>query len=61
MRLAVFPFLALWLCAGAAEARTTYKGGDGSSQPKVIVIDGAHGEIDGIESEYLWLDQHSPG
>jgi len=38
-----------------------YEGGDGSSCKQAIAIVGAHGEQDGVASEYTWINQHYPG
>lgn len=42
-------------------ATITYGGGDGSSAEKAILIIGAKGEADGVDSEYRWIDVHFPG
>ena len=39
----------------------TYAGGDGLSCNTAIAIIGAHGESDGVESEYAWIGSHYPG
>jgi len=40
--------------------KITFKGGDGSSMEKAIVIVGAKNEIEGVNSEYAWLKKHHP-
>lgn len=44
-----------------SSAHIRYAGGDGSSLAKAIVIKGAHGESDGIQSEYDWIAVKLPG
>ena len=34
-----------------------YKGGDGSSKEKAIIILGANSEFEGVDAEYLWLEE----
>ena len=34
-----------------------YKGGDGSSKEKGIIIFGAKNEFEGVDAEYTWLEQ----
>ncbi len=46
--------------SSAAIARIKYAGGDGSSMAKRIIILGAHGEADGVRSEYDWLRKFRP-
>jgi len=38
-----------------------FLGGDGSTLAKAVVITGARGEIDGVQSEYDWLAKFRPG
>jgi hypothetical protein len=38
----------------------TYAGGDGSSLEHAVVINGAKGESDGVQAEYVWLRRHYP-
>lgn len=38
-----------------------FLGGDGSSLEQAILIAGARGEYDGVQSEYDWLATHRPG
>ena len=38
-----------------------YVGGDGSSIASAILIKGAHGEYDGVRSEYDWIAMNLPG
>lgn len=38
-----------------------FLGGDGSSLAQAILIHGAKGEVDGVQSEYDWLAQNRPG
>lgn len=38
-----------------------YGGGDGSSLAKAVVIQGARGEADGVQSEYDWIAMNLPG
>jgi hypothetical protein len=38
-----------------------FTGGDGSSIDRAIVIEGAYGEMDGVQSEYDWLARNRPG
>lgn len=47
--------------ASLANPRIRYAGGDGSSLASAVVIKGASGEFDGVQSEYVWLAQHLPG
>ncbi|MEO6299008.1 MAG: hypothetical protein ABIV25_13515 [Paracoccaceae bacterium] len=49
------------LFATTALAQITYEGGDGTSMANAVVIAGAMGESDGVDSEYVWLDQNFPG
>jgi hypothetical protein len=51
----------LLLAAPQAEAKIKYIGGNGSSQQQAVRIVGAHGEADGVHSEYVWLKQNRPG
>jgi len=39
----------------------TYGGGDGTTCDRAIVVQGAHGEEDGVQAEYDWLTSHYPG
>jgi len=41
-----------------AKAKITFKGGDGSSREKAIVILGAKNETRGVAAEYAWLKKH---
>ena len=34
-----------------------YKGGDGSSKEKAIIILGANSEFEGVDAEYVWLEE----
>jgi hypothetical protein len=47
--------------ASVALAEIRFTGGDGSSQAKAIIIVGAIGEADGVQSEYDWTARHRPG
>ena len=51
----------LALLGSAAAAKITYEGGDGSTMAQAVIIADAVGETDGVESEYIWLDQHFHG
>ncbi len=44
-----------------ANPRIRYAGGDGSSLARAIVIEGAAGEADGVQSEYDWIAMNLPG
>jgi hypothetical protein len=35
-----------------------YKGGDGSSKENAVIILGANNEIEGVDAEYLWLEEN---
>jgi hypothetical protein len=46
----------------ASSARSiTYGGGNGTTCDRAIIVQGAHGEADGVHSEYDWLKAHYPG
>jgi hypothetical protein len=47
--------------ASPAATPITYGGGDGTSCEQAIIVQGAHGEADGVHSEYDWLKAHYPG
>ena len=34
-----------------------YKGGDGSSKEKAVIILGAENEFEGVDAEYVWLEE----
>ena len=34
-----------------------YKGGDGLSKEKAIIIHGAENEFEGVDAEYTWLEE----
>jgi len=38
-----------------------FLGGDGSSLDQALLVHGARGEIDGVQSEYDWLAANRPG
>lgn len=77
MRLALFSCFFVLLAAGcqhtvathgnpaaaapAATGQITYSIGVGATCDDPIVIQGAHGEPDGIHSEYTWVANHFPG
>jgi hypothetical protein len=50
--------------AASSSAKTDggihFEGGDGSSCEKPIIIVGAKGEMDGVASEYEWIQQRYP-
>lgn len=54
-------FLAAGLLVPPALAEIVYKGGDGGSPETAIVITGAEGSLDGIQSEYDWVKRNRPG
>ena len=56
--LVIFAGIAL---ADAASADITFAGGDGSSAANAIIIVGAAGEGDGVQSEYDWLSSNRAG
>jgi len=35
----------------------TYKGGDGLDSKEAIIITGAIDELEGIDAEYIWLEE----
>lgn len=52
--------------APRGNAKSTYKwisyaGGDGSSIEKAVLIKGARGDADGVQTEYDWLAKYMPG
>lgn len=47
--------------ANPATPWISYAGGDGSSLEKAILIKGAKGESDGVQTEYDWLAKYMPG
>lgn len=46
---------------GNAAPTISFSGGDGSSAEAAIVIDGARGESDGVDAEYIWFGNNLPG
>ncbi len=44
-----------------ADAEISFEGGDGSSFVQAVIVKGATGEADGVQSEYAWLAKHRPG
>jgi hypothetical protein len=46
---------------GKEASGITYAGGDGLSMDTAVVIVGAQGEMDGVDAEYRWLDEHAAG
>lgn len=47
--------------ANPATPWISYAGGDGSSLEKAILIKGAKGDSDGVQTEYDWLAKYMPG
>ena len=47
--------------SASGSAGIQFLGGDGSSLDQALLIHGARGESDGIQSEYDWLAAHRPG
>ncbi len=45
----------------AGKAKIIYKGGDGSSVEKAVVICGAKNSMDGVPAEYAWLGKKYKG
>jgi hypothetical protein len=46
---------------GAALADITYEGGDGTTVETAVIITGAEGSPDGVQSEYVWIEKNHPG
>ena len=34
-----------------------YKGGDGTNKEKAVIILGANNEFEGVDAEYIWLEE----
>jgi hypothetical protein len=50
----------LFACPQAL-AKISFVGGNGTSQQQAVRIEGAKGEIDGVDAEYVWLKKRRPG
>ncbi len=61
IRNSLLGLVAAALLAGAAVAEITYEGGDGTAVETAIIITGATGSGDGVNSEYLWIEKTYPG